>query len=138
MRQIIYNRAVADQLLLTNDTGNATPDFKELRKIAAMHIEQNAEEYAPFLGLTPSEVSDYCRKISSDTLAEWGGQVELKALSESLQREIHIYAANSPVVRMGCYDGAKPLRLAFHRHYFALGEHYNSIIPLQQSCGCDY
>jgi OTU domain-containing protein 6 len=130
-------RALADQLMLTDTTGSRTHDFKELRKIAAKHIQDNAEEYSPFLGLLPEEVFDYCQKVSSDTLAEWGGQVELKALSESLKRQIHVYAASSPTVKMGESNGQEPLRLAFHRHFYALGEHYNSIIPIQQHCGCD-
>jgi OTU domain-containing protein 6 len=67
--------------------------------------------------------------------AEWGGQLELKALSNSLETCITVYEASSaPVLRMGeeYLDGSSalpPIRLSYHKHYFALGEHYNAVVP---------
>ena len=67
---------------------------------------------------------DHVRKIR-DT-AEWGGQPELLALARALRRPIRVHARDAPLLEMGAeFDGA-PLVVAYHRHYYALGEHYNS------------
>ncbi len=153
-------RAIADQLSLILDHGDshdhhkgkkgkvpsqsltsqAPPDFKELRRIAADHIRRNANEFAPFIGVLPEdeEFESYCQKVASESAAEWGGQLEIRALSECLQRPIYVYSASAPVVVMGeehtTSIGQKgeiiPIRISYHRHLFALGEHYNSLIPL--------
>jgi OTU domain-containing protein 6 len=61
-----------------------------------------------------------------------GGQVECKALSESVKKQVQAYAASSSTVKMGESNSQDSLRLACHRHLYALGEHYNSIIPVQR------
>lgn len=110
--------------------------------MAAKHLRDHAEDCCPFLGMLPSdpEFVEYCEKVESVSGAEWGGQLEIRALCESLGRKIMIYAADGPVVAMG-EDTVKntalqPLRLAYHRHYYALGEHYNSVVPIIESCSC--
>jgi OTU domain-containing protein 6 len=104
--------------------------------MAADHIRKNAQEFAPFLGLDPEEdeFRSYCSKVASDSLAEWGGQLEIRALTECLQREVRVYSANAPLLTMGDSNGLPPLRLAFHRHYYALGEHYNSVTTTDTCC----
>lgn len=146
-------RAIADQLFLLNDNHTSvvksvfstpTHDFRQLRKIASMYIRDHAEEFAPFLGIDlddtkgKNDFQTYCMKVESDTLAEWGGQLEIRAICEALCVPIHIYAANTPILRMGEENTSKhpPLRLAYHRHYYTLGEHYNSIVPIDDSCDC--
>ena len=78
---------------------------------------------------------DIYRKVESIITAEWGGQIEIRALSECLQRVIYIYEANAPVIKMGeehhnRYSTEEPIRLTYHKHYYALGEHYNSVTTL--------
>jgi OTU domain-containing protein 6 len=64
----------------------------------------------------------------------WGGQIEIQALSEALKTPIEVYAADQDVLTMGeLYGGAlgnglQPLRVTYHRHYYTLGEHYNSVV----------
>ena len=43
-----------------------------------------------------------------------------------------MHAAGAPVVSMGEGEGgdAAALHLAYHKHYYALGEHYNSAVPI--------
>ena len=74
------------------------------------------------------------RTVESEDKAEWGGEVEIRAMSARLGRRIFVYDAEAPLLRMG-EDSPEamarpPLRLAYHRHYFALGEHYNSVCAL--------
>ena len=58
-------------------------------------------------------------------------QPELLALSRELGRPIWVHSADAPTVRMGEEDGGgggkrgvgpRPLQLAYHKHYYALGE----------------
>eukprot|EP01036_Dinobryon_divergens_P027644 gene27644-36453_t len=74
-----------------------------------------------------------------------GGQLEIQALSHSLQQSVVVYSADSPVLSMGPDDEGQedraaqgdtarrrrpPLRISYHKHYYALGAHYNSVVPL--------
>jgi len=104
-------------------------DFVSLRKLAADYIRLNSDDFAPFLGFdsTSDEFRDYCNKIESPTLAEWGGQIEVRAIANSLDCPVIIYDAESPNVIMGDVSVKEPLRISYHRHYYALGEHYNSV-----------
>ena len=65
--------------------------------------------------------------------AEWGGQLEIRALCEYLHRPIHVYEANMPVLIMSeenVRSDESPIILTYHRHYYALGEHYNSVTSI--------
>ena len=33
-------------------------------------------------------------------------------------------------------DSRIPLKVAYHRHFYALGEHYNSVAPIVKPCAC--
>lgn len=104
-------------------------DFAVLRRLAAAYIRQHADSFAPFLGLdiADPEFESYCAKIEDASGAEWGGQLEVRALSECLHRPIHVYDATAPVVKMGEDGSGDPIIVTYHRHYYALGEHYNSV-----------
>lgn len=79
--------------------------------------------------------------MESPSQAEWGGQLEIQALCAALGRVIYIYSADAPVLKMGEEHGLdasasqhlSPLRICFHRHFYALGEHFNSVVPLKSS-----
>ena len=67
--------------------------------------------------------------------AEWGGQLEIRALCGALRVRINIFEANMPVVGMGeescsLAGDEAALNISFHRHFYALGEHYNSVVPI--------
>jgi len=124
-----YCRAIADQLQFTGSPHSE--DHQSLRGIAAAYIRNHAEDFSPFIGVeAPSpEFDAYCDKVASLTDAEWGGQLEVKALSAALNVPILIYAADGPVVTMdeSGSSSSKPLRVTFHKNYYTLGEHYNSV-----------
>ena len=86
----------------------------------------------------------YCQKVGGEIkggAVEWGGEVELRCLCNILGVDIHVYSADAPVLRM-CPDGVGEaesrveggdgmvLRVSFHKHFYALGEHYNSVVPI--------
>lgn len=117
-------------------------NFTSLRSLAAGYLRSHAEEFAPFLGMlaTDSEYTIYCDKVESPSDAEWGGQVEINALCASLARKIIVISADAPALIMG-EDSVEsrsrhPLKIVYHRHFYALGEHYNSVAPIVKPCAC--
>ncbi len=76
------------------------------------------------------EYEAYCESVESQSAGVWGGQLEISAISDSLQTAIWIYDANSAVIKMGdqyALGDKNIIKLVYHRHYYALGEHYNSV-----------
>jgi len=126
-------RAVSDQMTQLGDTSAATKGaHMELRRVAANYMRRHSADFMPFLsvaeGKAPEETfAAHCSSV--ETTAVWGGQLELRALAQALRRPIVVYSADAPVLRMGEAFEGQPLRVTFHRHYYALGEHYNSVVP---------
>lgn len=147
-------RAIADQLsnlwlhgaeTKGNEGSGSEPaqyDFVTLRALAANYLRSHGEEFAPFLGMvsTDNEYLTHCDKVESVLDAEWGGQLEIMALCSSLRRRIMIFSADAPILVMGLdipdIDMRTPLKVAYHRHFYALGEHYNSVAPIVKECAC--
>lgn len=91
-------------------------------------MRENRDDFEPFISAEEEiPFDEYCNQVASATDAVWGGQLELLALSRVTGRPIWVYDALQPMVVMGTGE-AKPIRLAFHRHFYSLGEHYNSVI----------
>jgi OTU domain-containing protein 6 len=110
--------------------------FEDIRHLAAEHMRAHADTYAPFLALPGpcAEYDAYCLRVESVAGAEWGGQTELSAIAARLRVPIWVYEVGIPVLKMGSEFGedssVSPLRVSYHRHFYALGEHYNSVQPL--------
>ncbi|KAI9095940.1 hypothetical protein DFS34DRAFT_170496 [Phlyctochytrium arcticum] len=128
----MYN-ALSDQISRVSDEKKS---YRDLRREAAAYLRSHADDFMPFMVskegdmLTKEEYEKYCDSVAET--AEWGGQPELRALSQSLRREIHVIQANSPPIKLGeefASADKTPLIISYHRHYFGLGEHYNSLRP---------
>ena len=110
-----------------SDLTRGTFDFKQLRRLCAAFMKNARDDFAPFVTLPSGKTfAAYCDDVANSS--SWGGQPELKALSHVLGVPITIYAAEGPRVTMGEHFNAAPIMLSFHRHYFALGEHYNAVV----------
>ena len=61
---------------------------------------------------------------------EWGGQLEITALAHARKACVTIFSADTPPLTTGEeYKGrGLKIELAYHRHYYGLGEHYNSVV----------
>ncbi|KAJ1604943.1 hypothetical protein OJ253_3417 [Cryptosporidium canis] len=123
---------------------NITYTIKELRGIAVDYIESNREAMEPFVlaSVENSDISfdEYCDNIRNTN--EWGGEVELVALSNSLEVPINVIRAlNHRDESYGEqfyeeYEDShheQPYRdnvlyIVYHIHLFANGPHYNSTI----------
>mmetsp|Transcript_24215 Transcript_24215/g.50748 ORF Transcript_24215/g.50748 Transcript_24215/m.50748 type:complete len:339 (-) Transcript_24215:255-1271(-) len=126
--------------------------YSKIREICADVLAgSNRAEYEPFAecgeghatagdgGNHPATFEEYIENVRSSSA--WGGQLELRALSEGLKCPIVVFSAEGSPLTMGAefassaesgeneWDKKRALLLSFHRHYYALGEHYNSVVP---------
>ena len=112
-------RAVAEQC------ANAK-DFMAVRTICADALLENEEEYAPFAeSHDHGSYDNYVERVRNST--DWGGHLELRALATALRRPVVVYSADAAPLRMGEEEDGEDILLSYHRHYYALGEHYNSV-----------
>lgn len=121
--------AIADQLSqqqipLGGEQGQLP--YKIVRRRATDHMERHKDDFAPFL---EDDFEDYVRKIR-DT-AEWGGQLELKALADAYGVEIKVVQdGRTETIEPTGKDQSKDtsrIWVAYYRHGYGLGEHYNSL-----------
>jgi len=109
-------------------------DYKQIRKTCAQVLSEEEEEFMPFAEIETT-YENYVDKVASSS--EWGGHLELRALAMGLKRPIVVYSADAPPLIMGeeykdQNDSVEEIRLSFHRYYYALGEHYNSVVPISR------
>jgi OTU domain-containing protein 6 len=142
-------RAVEDQLkrrgMQSSSVSSSmiTHDHAALRKLCADAMREDAWSYRPFLEACAEASAagdaawrEYLREVEDVERARWGGQLELRALSDALGRSIRVYSAHMPDVVMGGEGegeagggrDAAAIEVCYHRHAFGLGEHYNSVV----------
>lgn len=130
--------AVADQLIGNDldlmpeisinglDMGDLSPKmaYKATRHVAASYIAANPDDFVPFLA---GPLDTYVQTIRET--GEWGGHLELLALARAYVVDINVLQADGKVETIECGSGGetKPLWLAYYRHSYGLGEHYNSL-----------
>lgn len=128
--------SLADQARVLSLRADA--DVVSMRMLAADHMMAHADDFAPFLDM-PDDCTDlnallrqYTDKLR--TTNEWGGQLELRALAAALKCVVVVHSAGQPTLRMGddAAANAPELHISYHKKLLALGEHYNSLRPIQQ------
>jgi len=100
---------------------------QELREMACKYMLENKLEFEPYLELDSNENSyeSYCENIKDQTV--WGGQLELKALSDVLKVVIEVIQSEGSEIVIGDRSQASGvLTITYHRKMFGSGEHYNS------------
>ncbi|CAO3681156.1 unnamed protein product [Umbelopsis ramanniana] len=128
----LYN-AVSDQLAARY---KVKTNYKELRKEAADYIKGHPDDFIPFLykddgGMyTYDDLKQYCDEL--ENTAVWGGQLEILALSKTRKVPFHIIQMGSPVLKISDdeFPSQQPIKLAYHKHLYSLGEHYNSLLDV--------
>jgi OTU domain-containing protein 6 len=96
--------------------------FRVVRGVAADYMAGNGGDFLPFL---EEGLDSYVAKVR-DT-AEWGGQIELLALAKAYGTKISVLQGDGSVVDVGEGSDEERLWVAYYRHGFGLGEHYNSL-----------
>jgi len=95
---------------------------------------KNETEFAPFCEYDNENIPDFAAYVDRvRNSSDWGGHLELRALSLALHKHIIVYSAQSrePLTikpEDGGNDDEEPIRLSYHLHYYALGEHYNQVV----------
>jgi OTU domain-containing protein 6 len=127
----------ANIAIINNDNNNNTAGkekeekqqqqqpYKIVRQAAADYILSHPSDFTPFL----DEPLDYYAYKIKNT-AEWGGQLELMALAKQYNVSISVLQGNGRVEEINPPDEKthdNKLWLAYYRHGFGLGEHYNSL-----------
>lgn len=132
-------RAVEHQLKLADDLDESPINFQGLRNRTSEYMLANADNFIPFLLndqgdlMSAQDYKNYCNRIAKTK--EWGGHLELTAISEFTRKPIHIYQASSDnraplVVEPRVKTSKSPILLSFHKHLYHLGEHYNSLVTV--------
>ena len=121
-------RAIARQMEIL---GLGDYDYEKVRVLCSEEMMKNRDDYEPFADLHEMNVSsfeEYVEKVRSSN--EWGGHLELRALAHGLKKVIKVYSTEGPleIKSEGVNENDGTLTLSFHRNYYALGEHYNSVI----------
>lgn len=105
-------------------SGPFSPGYQNVRYTAADFITKHPDDFAAFL---EEPLDQYVKKIK-DT-AEWGGQLELQAIARAYKVRINVLQADGRVEKIEPGDSTihPDLWLAYYRHSFGLGEHYNAL-----------
>lgn len=102
--------------------------------MCAETLQANQDEFAPFCEYTDTVTSFDAYLDQVRDSAAWGGHLELRALGMALDRPILVYSLQSGSKPLAIHDDGngsdqkEPIRLSYHLHYYALGEHYNQVV----------
>ena len=151
-------RAVSHQLSLLQPPplpANAS-SHTALRRAASSYMERHMQRFLPYLMreedgemMTAAEAADYVKALQRvDGDVVWGGHAECVALSGVVGRPLHVWSAEGGEMVVtsaasgnaegggedgtaGKADGSdgRDVQISFHKYYFGLGNHYNSVIP---------
>jgi len=107
--------------------------LKKLREDTSVYMFEHIDDFLPFTlnnttgdMLSPEEYEQYCQDIKETN--SWGGQLELRAISQITCNPIEVYQAHAPTLLIGEEFQAEPIRLSYHHHQYGLGEHYNALV----------
>ncbi|XP_022687520.1 OTU domain-containing protein 6B-like isoform X1 [Varroa jacobsoni] len=124
--------AVAHQLLTRY---GETISVMEVRRRCVHHLRQNREDFEPFLEESV-DFDEYCSKMETDP-SRWGGNLELRAISQEMELLITVYQAQAPPFEFGngpdteSNSEKRHLRLSYHHHLIWTGAHYNSVVDMR-------
>lgn len=103
--------------------------------VCADTLLRHESEFAPFCEYDDEKVPDFAHYVERvRNSSDWGGHLELRVLSLALKKHIVVYSAQSTEpLHVKPADGEEddePIRLSYHLHYYALGEHYNQVVKV--------
>jgi OTU domain-containing protein 6 len=126
----LYN-AIKHQLELSG----INQSVESLRKTSADYIRRNRDEMICYMTsakgddiMSLDEFEEYCNQV--EKTKAWGSQIEIQALSNSLKAKIEVLQSSGSPTISGSDFKLPHLIVTYHRHFFGLGEHYNSTRPI--------
>ncbi|KAL2819522.1 OTU-like cysteine protease [Aspergillus granulosus] len=105
--------------------------YRAVRAVTADFITENRDDFEAFM---EEPLEQYTRKIK--LTAEWGGQLELQAIARAYGVNINVIQGDGRIEKIESGDidikdeseqGKKVIWLAYYRHTYGLGEHYNAL-----------
>ena len=101
-------------------------NYQVYRSQCVEYMKNNKEDFAPFLE-EDQPIDEYIEKINKD--GEWGGNLEIYALSKALHTNFYIYIYEQPLYIVKNWDNPKKnIMLTYHN-----GKHYNSLRKSEQN-----
>lgn len=117
--------SLSDQLRLRHDK---TLSVSDLRSMAAKHIRDHKDEFIPYLfdeeTMAIRDVDEYTAEL--ETTAMWGSDMEILALAKEFDCPIEVLTAGGAPITFNADGEQDKLFVAFYKHSYGLGEHYNS------------
>jgi hypothetical protein len=112
-------RSVSDQM------DNNENNHKLYREMCLDYMKKNPDEFSPFI--EDDETFDkYMERMGED--GEWGGNLEIYALSKALNANFYIYIHKHPMYVVNNFEKPKKnILLTYHE-----GKHYNSLRKLEE------
>lgn len=104
------------------------PDHEALRSICADFLLENASDFQIFMEEPWNSDDGYRQYVDKIRDCEWGGQVEITALSRIFEVRVEVYQGKyEPIIQVNEDFPNGPVRLSFHRHLYTC-PHYNSLV----------
>lgn len=106
--------------------------YRAIRAVTADYIAEHKDDFEAFM---EEPLDQYTRKIK--LTAEWGGQLELLAIARAYGVDINIIQGDGRLEKIESGDidsfdeeekAKRVIWLAYYRHTYGLGEHYNALI----------
>lgn len=109
-----------------------TETVSQLRQAAADYITSHPDDFIPFLfdetTMSMRDIDDYVKELT--TTAMWGSDMEILALANVFQVPVEVHQAGADTLTFGdqfAADAETSLKIAYFKHSYGLGEHYNSL-----------
>lgn len=100
-------------------------NFHEYREKCVNYMKENKDDFAPFIE-DDEPFDKYVERMSQDR--EWGGNLEIYALSKLLEANFYIYMLDQPMYIVKNFEKPKKnVMLTYHE-----GKHYNSLRKLEE------
>lgn len=118
--------SIQDQLLQRHSTDVT---IQQLRDMAAHYMETHSDDFIPFLfdenTNTLRDLKDYTTELTSTAM--WGSDMEIMALANEYDCPITVLMAGAAPITINEHGSNPELKIAFYKHSYGLGEHYNSL-----------
>ena len=100
-------------------------NFQEYREKCVNYMKENKDDFAPFIE-DDEPFDKYVERMSQNS--EWGGNLEIYALSKVLEANFYIYMLDQPMYIVKNFEKPKKnIMLTYHE-----GKHYNSLRKLEE------
>ena len=118
--------SILDQL---HSRHNIERSVKQLRDDAASYMASHRDDYTPFLldelNNDVHQFDNYLEELTNTAM--WGSEAEISALANVYECPITILAAGASPYTINGDAAGIPLKIAFYKHSYTLGAHYNSV-----------